>query len=435
MPEQERAAIRRCRYSSRCCRRSSISCRPSTVSAPPHRRRCCRSPCRASWRPPPSTCGCCARRPLPAPLRSSPHALQLHRFLEEATDALLLLLSIATKAGPTLYAQWDAPLLQATVLAHVPHLHPRQLRYLSERFVAGAMLECEPTLYGQGLMAFLGSFCDTVVGRLDTAWTEWRRRQEGRGGGGGEALEIWEEAELRECTRGFVDAFSRVVNAFDLRADRAQKATKDASNHLSLADCPFFSHTFQHPALASSLLSALRFLLLAPDSQSQSKAARIGLRVVPLASARPELQSHLAALLAACLGLLSRVQYSPAAMATLDGDLVALATAVYQQAGKRSEEVRAAVRGWAQGKEGEASLAELETKLWGEAMSEKKYRLHFKQWLARWVLGREGGKTGLKVEQLSDRWDRDEGRKQREHDERGAHVEGGELPLLFDAQS
>ena len=381
-----------------------------------------------------------------SPLLSHPdhlHSVIVHHFLEEATDALLLLLNIVTKAGSTLYAHLDLPLLQSCLLVHVPYMHVRQLRYLLERFVSSVMLECEPRWYSQGVMALLATLNEAVVGRLTVAWTEVKARQEGRGGAGGgggggsEAVEIWEESELRECTRAWVESYSRLVNAFDLRADRAeQRRSKDASNHVSLSDCPFFHFLFQQPQLAGSFLSALRFFLHAPDSQSQSKAARIGLRVVPMAVAHSELQPHLAALLDACLTFLSSIFYSPTAMTTLDNDMVALCTAIYQQVGKRSDAVRQVARGWTQGGEAEAALQDMDARMWREAMSEKRYRAIMKGWLTAAVLGRTGGKSsGVKVAALREQWDRDVGRKQRENDERGAAVEGGELQALFDHNS
>ena len=365
------------------------------------------------------------------------HSVLIHHFLDEATEALLQLLSTATKAGSWLFARFDLSLVQSALLVHVPYMHVRQLRFLLERFVGHALLECDARPHPAGLMALLGPTCTAAVTRLRSAWGDVRVRQEGArsgGGGGEEAVEIWEDTELRECTRCFADCFARVVNAFDFRTDKVH-VVKDASNHVSLAECPFFAAVFAQPPLSSAVLSALCFLLQAPDSQAQSKGARVALRCVSLASGRAEAHEQLAQLLATCLTALSSIYYSPSTLSTLDNDMIALASAVYQQAGRGSAAVRSVVQQWTAtaGSDAEAALRDLDARVWAEPMSEKRYRALTKAWMERAVLGRHGGKRTVQVAALKDAWERNTGRDPANQEPRGPQLEAGELHALFEA--
>ena len=361
--------------------------------------------------------------PRTAALPEQQHAVLLHRFVFASIDTLLSLLSIATRPSPpSLYTAFPRPLFDS-LLSHVPYLPPHLLRFLLERFIAPLLSSCPAAQYETLMEAVLGGTCDAVSRRLQAAWEEVRRRSQG--GGGGEQLEIWEESELRECTRAFVDGFSRLVNEFELQAAGRAAASRDASSRLPLADCAFFSFVFSRPPLAACFLSSLLLLLTLPDSPSQAKAVRLLQRCVPLAAPHEPLHALLASAVSLCLHSLSAAS-SSSSLTTADLDLIALVTSAYQQVGRQCEAMRRTLRSVAGVQEEE--VAEVEARLWGEAMSDKKYRAAMKQLLTRHVIscGRAAAVKDLPV-----RWVRETGQRLRESEQRGAQVEAGELPSLF----
>ena len=364
------------------------------------------------------------------------HSLSVHRFLDSNTDNLLALLNVATRAGDAFYEQCDAQLILQSVVAHIEHIHARDLRFLLDKFLTPLLLHCPSQSHPRVLRPLLPPLCDAVVRRLQASWFARNARQ--AASGTSEQVEIFEDTELREATREFADMFTRIVIQFDLHHSTA--TTKDSSGHLPLADCPFFSFVCGRLETATALLASLRFLLSAPDSAAQAKAARLALRLLPLALPSRQLHALLVDLMSTALLHLASVFYAPAALTTLELDLVALLTTAYIQLGKHSAAPRAllsAIDGVSA-----ADIASLDERLAGvgagEAgggqQSDRKSKQAMRAFLARFVLGKLGGQQSEKVADLKQRWDRQIGPRLRESEEKGAVVEGGELHALFESK-
>ena len=367
------------------------------------------------------------------------HSLSIHRFVESVTDSLLTLLNVATRAGDSFYAQCDAQLIRQTVIARIECVHPRDLRFLLDKFFAPLLLLCPFASHQQVILPLLPSLCDSVIRRLQAGWSTRHARQ--AVSGSSEQVEIYEDSELREAARVLADMFTRVVTHFDLHHSSIHPSTtKDSSGHLPLNDCPFFSFVFSHLQLANALLASLHFLLSTPDSAAQAKAARLSLRLLPLALPNRQLHTSLVSLMSAGLLHLASIFYSPSALTTLELDLVGLITTLYTQLGRLSDAPRSllsAVDGVTV-----ADLTSLDERLAavagvGVAVASSALSVHgekkaMRAFLGRFVIGKLGGHQSAKVSDLKQRWDRQVGQRLKESEEKGPVVEGSELHSLFE---
>ena len=371
------------------------------------------------------------------------HSLSVHRFLDSVADSLLTLLNVAARAGDSFFEQCDAQLLLQTVVSPIDYIHPRDLRFLLDKFFAPVLLLCPFASHQQVIQPLLPPLCDSVVRRLQASWALRHARQ--AVSGTSEQVEIFEDSELREATRVFADMFTRVVIHFDLHhASINPSSTKDASGHLPLHDCPLVSFVFSHLELANSLLASLHFLLSVPDGAAQAKAARLALRLLPLALPNRQLHKALVSLMSAALLHLASVSYSPSALTTLELDLVALLSTAYIQLGRQSDAPRSllsAIDGVTA-----ADIDSLDERLVGVGaavgasdaaggqQSDKKSKQAMRAFLARFVIGKLGGQQSATVANLKQRWDRQVGQRLRESEEKGPVVQGGELQLLFESK-
>ena len=366
------------------------------------------------------------------------HSLSVHHFLESITDSLLTLLNVAVRAGDTFYEQCDSQLILQTVVARIEYMHPRDLRFLLDKFFAPLLLLCPFTSHQHVVLPLLPPLCDSVVRHLQASWSTRNARQ--AVSGTSEQVEIFEDSELREATRVFADQFTRIVTHFDLHHSAINPSTtKDSSGHLPLNDCPFFSFVFSHLDTATALLASLHFLLSVPDGAAQAKVARLSLRLLPLSLPNRQLHAALLSLMSAALLHLASVFYSPSALTTLELDLVALLTTLYVQLGRRSSAPRSlllAIDGVTA-----ADVAALDDRLAGLGVAdaaggtqqrEKKSKQAMRAFLGRFVLGKLGGQQSTKVADLKQRWDRQVGQRLAESEEKGAVVEGGEMQTLFE---
>ena len=370
------------------------------------------------------------------------HSLSVHRFLDSVTDSLLTLLNVAARAGEGFYAQCDAELIRQRLIAHIDYVHPRDLRFLLDKFITPLLLLCPATSHKRVVPPLLPSLCDNVVRRLQASWSTRNARQAVPGSS--EQVEIFEDSELREATRVFADVFTRVVTHFDLHHAAINPATtKDATGHIPLSDCPFFAFVFSQLQLANALLASLHFLLSAPDSAAQAKAARLTLRLLPLALASRQLHAPLIAMMSAALLHLASVFCSPSALTTLELDLVAVLASLYVQLGRQSDSPRqllCAIDGVTA-----ADVAALDERLAvlrvgpGTAdaavsqQGEKRSKQAMRAFLARFVLGRLSGQQhSTAVADLKQRWDRQVGQRLALSEEKGPQVEAGELHSLFE---
>ena len=366
------------------------------------------------------------------------HSLSVHRFLESLTDSLLSLLAIAARAGDSFYQQCDAPLIRQLIVARVDCMHPHDLRFLLDKFFSPLLLLCPALAHQHVVQTLLPVLCDSVTGRLQVSWSTHRARQ--AASGSSEQVEIYEDSELREATRVFADLFSRIVTHFDLHHTViAPTTTKDASGHLPLSDCPFFSFVLSNLDTATALLSSVHFLVSVPDGAAQAKAARLALRILPLALPNRQLHTALLSLMSAALLHLASVFYSPSALSTLELDLIGLVSSLYAQLSKQSDAPRSlllTIDGVTA-----ADVAALDERLTVVAVSDtavaapsdKRSKQAMRAFLGRFVIGKLGGQQSTRVTNLKQRWDRQVGLRLKDSEEKGAAVESGELRALFDS--
>jgi hypothetical protein len=322
----------------------------------------------------------------------------IRHWTDRVTEACLILLTIVSRCGTQFYSKFPSQLLIETVFCHLNYSHNHELRFFLDKFISLVVSNCPAAHYSSVLQPILPGLLQIVNKRLQENWEIMEENKQSNNNSAdnrAEALDIYQENELRELTRSVVDIFTKYCLTFDFLSDQSKSSQQTATpgHEHSLTDSQFIQYMFLRADIAKPALSTLVNVLTYPDTLAQQRVVRFFIRLLPVIPKvnSPDYYDLIGReLLTTALKLLSSIPYRPQLITSLETDLIELVKDIYQEIGlnSRQKSVRAvflSIPGLPS--EAAAELEAIEKGL-AQTKADKKHKAVVKSFLARYIMGK-----------------------------------------------